>query len=93
MAYLLLSASKLQTSFQWAVEPPFELSPLRGILEPGEQRRVAVTFKPQQTLVYQNEATCTFGKEGENNCTVLLKGLCELSKHPSIIYASYLSGL
>ncbi|KAK3543244.1 hypothetical protein QTP70_014102, partial [Hemibagrus guttatus] len=78
-SFLLHNVSKLQTCFQWMVEPPFQLSPLNGVLEPGEQRRVSVTFKPQQALVYQTEATCTFGKEGENTCTMSLKGL---SKYP-----------
>ncbi|KAG7330997.1 hypothetical protein KOW79_004966 [Hemibagrus wyckioides] len=78
-SFLFRNASKLQTCFQWTVEPPFHLSPLSGVLKPGEQRRVSVTFKPQQALVYQTEATCTFGKEGENTCTILLKGL---SKYP-----------
>lgn len=88
MAYLFLSYlfSKLQTRFQWVVEPPFELSPLSGVLEPGEQCSVSVTFKPQQALVYQTEASCTFGKEGENNCTMLLKGLGEFIKYTSYIY-------
>lgn len=86
VAYLLLSVSKLQTNFQWAVEPPFELSPMSGVLEPGEQCRVSVTFKPQQALVYQTEATCTFGKEGENNCTTLLKGLCEFNKYTRVTF-------
>ncbi|MCJ8732733.1 hypothetical protein PDJAM_G00214590 [Pangasius djambal] len=80
-SFLFRNTSKLQTCFQWVVEPPFELSPLSGVLEPGEQRRVSVTFKPQQALVYQTEASCTFGKEGENKCTMLLKGL---SKYPHL---------
>ncbi|XP_053352888.1 cilia- and flagella-associated protein 65 [Clarias gariepinus] len=84
-SFLLCNASKLQTCFQWVVEPPFELSPLSGVLEPGMHCRVSVTFKPQQALVYQTEASCTFGKEGENNCTVLLKGV---SKYPHIQISS-----
>lgn len=84
-SFLFRNASKLQTRFQWVVEPPFELSPLSGVLEPGEQRSVSVTFKPQQALVYQTEASCTFGKEGENNCTMLLKGL---AKYPHLQFNS-----
>ncbi|KAK2849898.1 hypothetical protein Q7C36_008681 [Tachysurus vachellii] len=76
-SFLFCNASKLQTCFQWVVEPPFHLSPASGVLEPGQERRVSVTFKPQQALVYQREATCTFGKEGENTCTMLLKGLAK----------------
>lgn len=79
--WLFLPISKLKTWYQWAVEPPFHLSPLSGVLEPGEQCKVSVTFKPQQALVYQTEATCIYGKEGENKCTMLLKGLCKFSKY------------
>ncbi|TSK92887.1 Cilia- and flagella-associated protein 65 [Bagarius yarrelli] len=78
-SFLFRNASKLQTCFQWIVEPPYQLSPLSGVLEPGEQCRVSVTFKPQQALVYKTEAICTFGKEGENKCAILLEGL---SKYP-----------
>ncbi|CAB1346896.1 unnamed protein product [Coregonus sp. 'balchen'] len=70
---------KLQTGFQWEVPSPFQLCPESGALEPGQECRVTVLFRPQEALVYQVEASCAFGDEGENSCTVLLKGL---SKYP-----------
>ncbi|KAL7881952.1 hypothetical protein AOLI_G00088010 [Acnodon oligacanthus] len=79
--FLFRNASKLQTGFQWMVEPPFEISPVSGLLEPGEGRKVTVTFKPQEALVYQAEASCTFGDNGESSCTILLRGL---SKYPHL---------
>lgn len=72
--------SKLQTEFKWFVDPPFQLSPENGQLKPGEECRVTVEFKPQQALVYQAEACCAFGDDGENSCTVLLRGLCEFTE-------------
>uniref|UniRef100_A0AAY5F236 CFAP65 fourth Ig-like domain-containing protein n=1 Tax=Electrophorus electricus TaxID=8005 RepID=A0AAY5F236_ELEEL len=79
--FLLRNVSKLRTGFQWAVEPPFELSPVRGILEPGGECKVTATFKPDQALVYQAEASCTFGEDGESRCTMYLRGL---SKYPHL---------
>ncbi|KAI4873066.1 hypothetical protein NFI96_025495 [Prochilodus magdalenae] len=80
-SFLFRNASKLRTGFQWMVEPPFEISPVSGVLEPGEGCRVNITFKPQQALVYQAEASCAFGDNGENTCTMLLRGL---SKYPHL---------
>ncbi|KAI5107294.1 cilia- and flagella-associated protein 65, partial [Silurus meridionalis] len=84
-SFFICNISKLQTSFQWTVDPPFVLSPLSGVLKPGEQCKIYVTFKPQQALVNQREAICRFGKEGENSRTVLLKGL---SKYPYLQISS-----
>ncbi|KAM3861924.1 LOW QUALITY PROTEIN: cilia- and flagella-associated protein 65 [Diretmus argenteus] len=75
--FLFRNASKLQTCFQWECEAPFQLSPERGLLKPGQERRVTVVFRPQGALVYQQEACCRFGGEGEeaqSRCTVLLQG-------------------
>lgn len=69
--------SKLQTEFRWSVDPPFHLSPETGKLKPGEECKVMVEFKPKEVLVYQAEARCAFGDDGENSCIVLLRGLCE----------------
>ncbi|XP_072541753.1 cilia- and flagella-associated protein 65 isoform X2 [Salminus brasiliensis] len=77
--FLIRNVSKLRTGFQWTAEPPFELSPLSGFLEPGEAHKVTVTFKPLEALVYQTNATCTFGDDRKSNCTMLLRGL---SKFP-----------
>ncbi|KAG9271575.1 cilia- and flagella-associated protein 65 isoform X1 [Astyanax mexicanus] len=78
-SFLIRNVSKLRTGFQWVVEQPFELSPVSGSLEPGGAQKVTVTFKPQKALVYQTEATCTFGDDNESNCTILIRGL---SKYP-----------
>ena len=69
--------SKLQTGFQWEVTTPFQLSPDRGVLGPGQECRVTVVFRPLEALVYQREASCAFGDDGETTCTVLLQGMCE----------------
>ncbi|KAK7168813.1 hypothetical protein R3I93_004958 [Phoxinus phoxinus] len=80
-SFLFRNSSKLQTGFRWFVDPPFQLSPETGQLKPGEERRVTVEFKPQQAVLCQAEACCAFGDDGENSCTVLLRGL---SKYPRL---------
>ncbi|XP_046903244.1 cilia- and flagella-associated protein 65 [Hypomesus transpacificus] len=77
--FLFRNASKLQTGFQWEVTTPFQLSPDRGVLGPGQECRVTVVFRPLEALVYQREASCAFGDDGETTCTVLLQGM---SKYP-----------
>ncbi|XP_067299570.1 cilia- and flagella-associated protein 65 [Pseudorasbora parva] len=80
-SFLFRNSSKLQTGFRWFVDPPFQLSPETGQLKPGEECRVTVEFKPQQAVLYQAEACCAFGDDGESSCTVLLHGL---SKYPHL---------
>ncbi|XP_016378792.1 coiled-coil domain-containing protein 108-like [Sinocyclocheilus rhinocerous] len=84
-SFLFRNSSKLQTGFRWFVDPPFQLSPETGQLKPGEECRVTVELKPQQALVYQAEACCAFGDDGESSCTVLLHGL---SKYPHLQISS-----
>ncbi|XP_055727921.1 cilia- and flagella-associated protein 65 isoform X2 [Salvelinus fontinalis] len=77
--FMFRNASKLQTGFQWEVPSPFRLCPESGMLEPGQECRVTVLFRPREALVYQVQASCAFGDKGENSCTLLLQGL---SKYP-----------
>lgn len=70
--------SKLQTYFQWECAAPFQLSPEQGLLKPGQECHITVVFRPQEALVYQQQAYCRFGEEGdkaESCCTVLMQGL------------------
>uniref|UniRef100_A0A8C9XND8 Cilia and flagella associated protein 65 n=1 Tax=Sander lucioperca TaxID=283035 RepID=A0A8C9XND8_SANLU len=74
--FLLKNVSKLQTCFQWECAAPFQLSPEQGLLKPGQECHITVLFQPQEALVYQQQANCKFGEEGdkaESCCTVLLK--------------------
>ncbi|XP_073329268.1 cilia- and flagella-associated protein 65 [Pagrus major] len=76
--FLLRNVSKLQTHFQWECNAPFKLSPEQGLLKPGQECDIMVVFKPQEALVYQQQAYCRFGEEedkAESCCTVLLQGL------------------
>ncbi|XP_029113584.1 cilia- and flagella-associated protein 65 [Scleropages formosus] len=79
--FVFRNTSKLRTNFLWEVGLPFQLSPEAGMLNPGEECSVTVVFKPQAALVYQEEASCAFGEEGESRCSVLLQGL---SKYPHL---------
>ncbi|XP_036966082.1 cilia- and flagella-associated protein 65 isoform X1 [Acanthopagrus latus] len=78
--FLLRNVSKLQTHFQWECSAPFKLSPEQGLLKPGQECDITVVFHPQEALVYQQQAYCSFGEQedkGENCCTVLLQGLAK----------------
>ncbi|XP_023144688.2 cilia- and flagella-associated protein 65 [Amphiprion ocellaris] len=78
--FLLKNASKLQTSFQFECDTPFQLNPKQGMLKPGQECHITVVFQPQEALVYQQHAYCWFGEEGdkaENCCTVLLQALAK----------------
>ncbi|XP_076731494.1 cilia- and flagella-associated protein 65 isoform X2 [Maylandia zebra] len=85
----LKNASKLHTYFQWECPAPFQLRPEQGLLKPGQECHTTVVFRPQEALVYQQQALCRFGEEGklESSCTVLLQGLAKyphlLVKNPS----------
>nr|XP_023695931.1 cilia- and flagella-associated protein 65 isoform X2 [Paramormyrops kingsleyae] len=81
VTFVIRNASKLQTSFTWEVEAPFRLSPMNDVLAPGEECSVTVYFRPQQALVYQEEARCVYGDLEESRATVLLRGL---SKYPHL---------
>uniref|UniRef100_A0A3Q0RYE1 Si:ch1073-349o24.2 n=1 Tax=Amphilophus citrinellus TaxID=61819 RepID=A0A3Q0RYE1_AMPCI len=75
--FLLKNASKRHTCFQWECPAPFQLRPEQGLLKPGQECNITVVFRPQDALVYQQQAYCRFGEEGkrESCCTVLLQGL------------------
>ncbi|XP_070771214.1 cilia- and flagella-associated protein 65 [Enoplosus armatus] len=82
--FLLRNVSKLQTCFQWECAAPFQLSPKQGLLKPGQECHITVVFWPQEALVYQQQAYCWFGEEGdktESYCTMLLQGL---AKYPCL---------
>ncbi|XP_056292370.1 cilia- and flagella-associated protein 65 [Pseudoliparis swirei] len=82
--FLFKNVSKLQTCFQWKCTAPFQLSPEQGLLKPGQECHVTVVFRPQEALVYQQQANCCFGEAGdeeESSCSVLLQGL---AKYPCL---------
>ncbi|KAI1899114.1 hypothetical protein AGOR_G00058210 [Albula goreensis] len=79
--FQLRNSSKLRTHFLWEVNAPFQLCPVSGALEPGEECTVTVMFRPQGALVYQEQASCLFGEKGESRCGVLIRGL---AKYPHL---------
>ncbi|KAM8855968.1 cilia- and flagella-associated protein 65 isoform 2-T2 [Spinachia spinachia] len=82
--FLLKNVSKLQTHFQWKCTAPFQLSPEQGLLKPSQECPITAIFRPQEALVYQKQASCKFGDEGDEAkscCKVLLQGL---AKYPFI---------
>uniref|UniRef100_A0A3Q0SAU0 Si:ch1073-349o24.2 n=1 Tax=Amphilophus citrinellus TaxID=61819 RepID=A0A3Q0SAU0_AMPCI len=80
--FLLKNASKRHTCFQWECPAPFQLRPEQGLLKPGQECNITVVFRPQDALVYQQQAYCRFGEEGkrESCCTLFLS----TSKYPHL---------
>lgn len=77
--------SKLQTLFHWECQPPFQLSPERGLLKPRQNCSITVLFQPQAALVHQELAHCRFGEENndaKSSCTVLLQGEGVVANNP-----------
>uniref|UniRef100_A0A3B4UBL5 Cilia and flagella associated protein 65 n=1 Tax=Seriola dumerili TaxID=41447 RepID=A0A3B4UBL5_SERDU len=82
--FRLKNASKLQTCFEWVCAAPFQLSPEQGLLRPSQECHITVVFRPQEAMVYQQQAYCMFGEDGdkaESCCTVLLQAL---AKYPCL---------
>ncbi|KAI3356474.1 hypothetical protein L3Q82_017688, partial [Scortum barcoo] len=82
--FMLKNVSKIRTYFQLECAVPFQLRPDQGLLKPGQECHITVVFRPQEALVYQQQACCRFGEEGdkaESSCTVLLQGL---AKYPCL---------
>ncbi|KAK9537382.1 hypothetical protein VZT92_005007 [Zoarces viviparus] len=82
--FLLKNVSKLQTCFQWNNTALFQMSPEQGLLKPGQECRITVVFRPPEALVYQQQANCRFGAEGDKAkscCSVLLQGT---AKYPCL---------
>ncbi|XP_029315132.1 LOW QUALITY PROTEIN: cilia- and flagella-associated protein 65 [Cottoperca gobio] len=78
--FLMKNLSKLHTCFQWDCTVPFQLIPEQGLLKAGQECLITVVFRPQEALVYQQQANCRFGEEGdkaESYFNVLLQGLAK----------------
>ncbi|XP_015251819.1 PREDICTED: coiled-coil domain-containing protein 108 [Cyprinodon variegatus] len=74
----LKNASKVVLYFKWDCWAPFKLTPENGLLKPGEECLIFVDFQPLEAKVFQQQAHCRFGEDGEKMdsfCTVLLQGI------------------
>ncbi|XP_029386708.1 cilia- and flagella-associated protein 65 [Echeneis naucrates] len=82
--FRLKNASKLHTRYEWVCAAPFQLRPEQGLLKPSQECHITVIFRPQEAMVYQQQALCKFGEEGDkakSYCTVLLQAL---AKYPCL---------
>ncbi|XP_034289620.1 cilia- and flagella-associated protein 65 isoform X1 [Pantherophis guttatus] len=80
-SFPLYNNGDLLTCFSWEVPEPFFLVPSRGMLDPGEECIMKVTFQPEMALVYDVLATCTFGDNQEQK-TLKLKAV---GKYPHLL--------
>ncbi|XP_026521138.1 cilia- and flagella-associated protein 65 [Notechis scutatus] len=77
----LYNNGDLLICFSWEVPEPFSFIPARGMLDPGEECIMKVTFQPEMALVYDVLATCTFGDNQEQK-TLKLKAV---GKYPHLL--------
>ncbi|MEQ2201674.1 hypothetical protein XENOCAPTIV_016217, partial [Xenoophorus captivus] len=76
----LKNVSKVLLSFKWDCAAPFQLIPEQGLLKPGQECLIAVDFQPLEAQVFQQQAHCRFGEDGDKAdrcCTVLLQGIAK----------------
>ncbi|KAK5609720.1 hypothetical protein CRENBAI_024656 [Crenichthys baileyi] len=76
----LKNVSKVLLSFKWDSAAPFQLIPEQGLLKPGQECLIAVDFQPLEAQVFQQQAHCRFGEDGDKAdrcCTVLLQGIAK----------------
>ncbi|KAM6460482.1 cilia- and flagella-associated protein 65 isoform 3-T4 [Liasis olivaceus] len=80
-SFILYNNGELLTCFSWEVPEPFSLTPSRGMLDPGEECTMKVTFQPEVALVYDVSAICSFGDNQEQK-TLQLKAV---GKYPHLL--------
>ncbi|XP_039349451.1 cilia- and flagella-associated protein 65 isoform X5 [Mauremys reevesii] len=81
-SFPLCNVGDLITLFNWETPSPFHLTPVSGMLEPGSECVVKVTFQPQMALVYDAVAVCWFGDNEEQKRTIKLRAI---AKYPRLL--------
>uniref|UniRef100_A0A8C3S3X0 Coiled-coil domain containing 108 n=1 Tax=Chelydra serpentina TaxID=8475 RepID=A0A8C3S3X0_CHESE len=81
-SFPLCNVGDLITLFNWETPSPFHLTPVSGMLEPGSECVVKVTFQPQMALVYDAIAVCWFGDNEEWKRTIKLRAI---AKYPCLL--------
>ncbi|XP_038277803.2 cilia- and flagella-associated protein 65 isoform X3 [Dermochelys coriacea] len=81
-SFPLCNVGDLITLFNWETASPFHLTPVSGMLEPGSECVVKVTFQPQMALVYDAIAVCWFGDSEEWKRTIKLRAI---AKYPRLL--------
>uniref|UniRef100_A0A8D0LCE8 Cilia and flagella associated protein 65 n=1 Tax=Sphenodon punctatus TaxID=8508 RepID=A0A8D0LCE8_SPHPU len=81
-SFHLRNVGDLLTLFNWETPSPFQLIPASGMLGPGCECTIKVTFQPQAALVYDGIATCWFGGNEEQQRTINLRAI---AKYPHLL--------
>ncbi|XP_048341402.1 LOW QUALITY PROTEIN: cilia- and flagella-associated protein 65 [Sphaerodactylus townsendi] len=80
-SFILYNDGDVYTSFSWEVPTPFNFIPSRGMLNPGQECTIKVTFHPQAALVHDVSATCSFGETQEQKSM----RLTAIAKYPNLV--------
>ncbi|XP_015270852.1 PREDICTED: coiled-coil domain-containing protein 108 [Gekko japonicus] len=80
-SFILHNDGDVSTCFSWEVSTPFSFIPSRGMLDPGEEYSIKVTFQPHAALVHDVSATCSFGETQEQKSM----RLTAVAKYPHLL--------
>ncbi|KAL4217273.1 hypothetical protein ACF0H5_023724 [Mactra antiquata] len=79
------NSGDLDTELEWQVGQPFTIQPEITKLKSGEIKTFKATFKPDAATVYEAQAICKYGEEGDLTKVTTMIGI---GKYPHIIVSS-----
>ncbi|XP_060117268.1 cilia- and flagella-associated protein 65 isoform X2 [Heteronotia binoei] len=80
-SFTLHNDGDVYTCFSWEVSTPFNFIPSHGMLDPGQECPIKVTFQPHAALVHDVSATCSFGETQEQKSM----RLTAVAKYPHLL--------
>nr|XP_056708024.1 cilia- and flagella-associated protein 65 [Euleptes europaea] len=80
-SFILHNDGDVHTCFSWEAPTPFNFIPSRGMLDPGQECKIKVTFQPHAALVHDVSATCSFGETQEQKSM----RLTAVAKYPHLV--------
>lgn len=74
----------MSSYFEWDIQEPFSISPIKGILPPETSIPIPVDFKPDDASVFSAKAVCIFGdvdnwEESKETLVMKVEGMGKFS--------------
>ncbi|XP_067934870.1 cilia- and flagella-associated protein 65-like [Watersipora subatra] len=85
LSFTIQNRSELVTPYQWDVQEPFSIEPSSGVLQPHDNTKATLYFRPSAALVYECQAKCLHGTNLDSISTTVLHGT---GKYPQLLIAS-----
>ncbi|XP_008257396.3 cilia- and flagella-associated protein 65 isoform X1 [Oryctolagus cuniculus] len=70
----------LPTFFTWEFPSPFQMFPATGLLEPGLACQIKVAFQPLVAVIHDAEATCWYGENSRQKCSIQLQAVAKCAQ-------------